>query len=156
LSSFQSLIAQTLEACGQPLAEPDAVCVGLDAGDQPVLLSSVRLNDEHEGLELWLPLTDGPSPGAMQSPDLWVLVHRLNYETRFSHDWRIASGDDGALGLRRRLALEALTPEALIEMIDEGTDRIGPLRQLIDSAVSAAESISPMGTASPNSTMIRG
>lgn len=156
MARFQSLITQTLEACGQSLAEPDAVCVGLDAGDQAVLLSSVRLYDEREGLELWLPLTDSPGAESMQSPDLWVLIHRLNYESRFVHDWRIASGDDGALGLRRRLALDELTPEALIEMIDEGAERIASLRPLIRSTERATESIPPMETTSPGSTMIRG
>jgi len=157
MTHFLSLVEAVLAHHGQSVNDSTALQIGLDTEDGlMVLLSAVRLPDDRDGIEIWIPL-DNEAPDRPDDPgDFWLMLHRLNHESRFAHDWRIAAGDDGRIGLCRRLPLEALDAETLAHRVDEGLDRVMQLRLVLsDSAVDAAA-----GHAAPEAplgpTMIRG
>jgi len=121
-----------------------------------ILLSAVRLPGDRDGIEIWIPFGDDASDRPDDPVDFWLMLHRLNHESRLVHDWRIAAGDDGRVGLRQRLPLEALDADTLAHRIDEGLDRVTQLRIVLsDSAADAAAGNVP-DNALPVATMIRG
>ena len=76
-----------------------------------MLLSAIRLPGDRDGLEIWIPIVaEGAKVGGDDLVESWRLLRRLNHESRFTHDWRIVSGDESRPGLRGRLSLDALEP----------------------------------------------
>jgi hypothetical protein len=64
---------------------------------------------------------------------VWVRLHRLNAEMRFTTGWSIVVEDD-AIFLARPVSISATTPQMLGSLILEGLDRAEGLRAAIEAA----------------------
>jgi hypothetical protein len=149
---------------GQVLEDPDAIRIGLETDEgNCVLLSAVRMTGDRDGIEIWIPIEEADSAASPDaavwresSLEAWLLLHRLNYASRFTHDWRIVSGDESRPGLRRRLALDALEPEVLALAIDEGIDRAAQLRRVLGEWAAELEGFTEPSAPPVGVAMIRG
>lgn len=163
MNSFQTIVEAALALHGQSMEDPEAVRVGLetDEGDS-VLLSAVRLPGDRDGIEIWIPVVAEDSAPARDaalgrdSPlESWLLMHRLNHESRFVHEWRIVSGEESRPGLRLRLPLDSLDPESLARTIDEGIDRALQVRRVLTDLDDDRDGSTPTPPDRPGVTMIR-
>lgn len=129
-SGFVALIHGFLADAGQEADSQTPVgAVEITSGEFVVVL---RPHPEDDAL-LLLEVEAVEASTLQEDSPVWMLLHRLNAETRFTTGWWIVVEDDSVL-LTRVVSIAGTSPQALGSLIIEGLDRAQSLLSAMQSA----------------------